>query len=262
MCRTNAFESLVISGFVRGLSVRDVEASLADALGAEGALSKSNVTRVYEAIKDEFDTWKARNLSRVSLEYLFLDGTPFRMHEGARAGPVLAGWGITTEGRPVLVGLDAGASESTDAWKGFSDSLIARGLGAPLLLVSDGAPGLIGAVELVLPNSLGQRCAIHRCRNVLAKVPVEHQAEVKGAFWAIFDPTGEPPGDRSIAVARQRAADFSVRFGRRFPSAVACLNDDLASLFAYLRFPVNTTSGSGTQASSNAPSARPAGGSK
>ena len=64
VCRTNAFESLVISGFVRGLSVRDVEASLADALGAEAALSKSTVSRVCGAIKDEFDTWKARVTSR------------------------------------------------------------------------------------------------------------------------------------------------------------------------------------------------------
>jgi putative transposase len=34
-------ESLVIAGFVRGLSVRDVEASLAEALGPEATLSKS-----------------------------------------------------------------------------------------------------------------------------------------------------------------------------------------------------------------------------
>jgi len=146
--------------------------------------------------------------------------------------------GITTEGRPVLVGVDTGASESTDAWKAFLDAMVARGLRAPLLVVSDGAAGLIGAVELVFPNSLRQRCAIHRCRNILAKVPVEHQAEVKAAYWAIFDPTGEPPGEHSIAVARARAADFSAAFGRRFPSAVACLNDDLASLFSHLRFPV------------------------
>jgi putative transposase len=53
--KTNALESLVIAGFVRGLSVRDVEATLADALGAEAALSKSTVSRVCEAIKDEFD---------------------------------------------------------------------------------------------------------------------------------------------------------------------------------------------------------------
>ena len=220
-----------------------------------------SVSRVCEAIKDEFDTWKARDLSDVALEYLFLDGSHFRMHDGARAEPVLAAWGITTEGRPVLVGLDSDASESTDAWKGFLDGLVSRGLRAPLLVVSDGAPGLIAAVELVFPNSLRQRCAIHRCRNILAKVPVEHQAEVKAAYWAIFDPTGEPPGEASI-VARQRAGDFSVTFGRRFPSAVACLNDDLASLSLTCASPSSTTSGSGTPTSSSAPSARPAEGSR
>ncbi len=237
VCRTNALESLVIAGFVRGLSVRDVEASLADALGAEAALSKSTVSRICEVIKDEFDRWKSRDLSDVAFEYLFLDGSHFRMHEGARAEPVLAAWGITTEGRPVLVGLDSGASESTDAWKAFLDAMVARGLRAPLLVVSDGAPGLIAAVELVFPQSLRQRCAIHRCRNVLAKVPIEHQREVKAAYWAIFDATGEAPGEASIAVARKRAEDFSVTFGRRFPAAVACLNDDLTSLLSYLRFP-------------------------
>lgn len=36
----------MIAGFVRGLSVRDVENTLADALGAEAALSKSTVSRV------------------------------------------------------------------------------------------------------------------------------------------------------------------------------------------------------------------------
>jgi putative transposase len=235
--RTNALESLVIAGFVRGLSVRDVEATLADALGPEASLSKSTVSRICEAIKDEFDAWRHRRLDDVHLEYLFLDGSHFRYHDGARAEPVLAAWGITTEGTPVLVGLEPGASESTDAWADFLQGMIARGLRAPLLVVSDGAPGLIAAVELVFPHSLRQRCTIHRARNILAKVPVAHQAEVKAAYWAIFDPTGEPPGERSIAVARSRAETFTATFGRQFPAAVACLNDDLASLFTYLRFP-------------------------
>ena len=185
----------------------------------------------------EFDTWRARDLSNISLEYLYLDGSHFRMHEGSRAEPVLAAWGITTEGRPVLVGLEPGASESTDAWAGFLEGMVGRGLRPPLLVVSDGAPGLLAAVELVFAHSLRQRCAIHRARNVLAKVPAEHQAEVKAAYWALFDPTGEPPGERSVAVARSRARTFSTTYGRQFPAAVACLNDDLASLFSYLRFP-------------------------
>jgi transposase-like protein len=214
-----------------------VEATLADALGAEAALSKSTVSRVCEAIKVEFDTWRARDLSDISLEYLFLDGSHFRMHDGARAEPVLAAWGMTSEGRPVLVGLEPGASESTDAWAGFLEGMVARGLRAPLLVISDGAPGLIAAVELVFPNSLRQRCLIHRARNILAKVPVEHQAEIKAAFWRIFEPPPEAPGDASIAVVRARAEEFRQLYARRFPAAVECLMADLASLCSYLRFP-------------------------
>ena len=45
----------------------------------------------------------------------------------------------------MLVDLDAGASESTDIWKGFLDNMVARRLRAPLLVVSDGASGLVGA---------------------------------------------------------------------------------------------------------------------
>ena len=40
----NALESLVIASFVRGLSVRDVAAALAEALGDQAAISKSTVS--------------------------------------------------------------------------------------------------------------------------------------------------------------------------------------------------------------------------
>jgi len=83
--RTNALEALVISGFVRGLSTHDVEAALGEVLGPEAALSKSTVSRICQAIKDEFDAWKTRDLSGIELEYLFLDDSHFRMHQGAPA---------------------------------------------------------------------------------------------------------------------------------------------------------------------------------
>jgi transposase-like protein len=43
-------EALVIAGFVRGLSVRDVEATLVEALGEAAAVSKSTVSRICEDI--------------------------------------------------------------------------------------------------------------------------------------------------------------------------------------------------------------------
>ena len=98
--KSNALESLVIAGFVRGLSVRDVENTLADALGAEAALSKSAVSRICQVIGDEFTAWSGRRLDGLELDYLFLDASMFKMHPGARAEPVLAAWGIDTDGKP------------------------------------------------------------------------------------------------------------------------------------------------------------------
>ena len=235
--RTNALESLVISGWVRGLSDRDIEAALAEVLGAEAALSKSTVSRICARIRDEFEAWRGRDLSAVRLDYLFLDGSHFKMHPGAPAEPVLAAWGIDTDGKPVLVGLAPAASESTDAWDDFLADLRRRGLRSPLLGIADGAPGLTGAFDRAFPTSLRQRCLVHRCRNVVAKVSAHHQAEVKADFWAIFDVGDAEPGDEAIAVANRQAAEFSAKWKPRYPSAVACVTDDLASLTVHLRFP-------------------------
>ena len=78
-------ESLVIASFVQGLFVRDVEATLADALGDQAAISKSTVSQVCQAIKNEYDNWAGRRLDDVVLDYLFLDAAFFRMHPGSPA---------------------------------------------------------------------------------------------------------------------------------------------------------------------------------
>lgn len=235
--RTNALESLVISGWVRGLSDRDIEAALAEVLGPEAALSKSTVSRICQRIRQEFETWCHRDLSGVGLDYLFLDASHFKMHPGAPAEPVLAAWGIDVDGKPVFLGLAPAASESTDAWDDFLADLKERGLRAPLLGISDGAGGLTGAFDRAFPNSLRQRCLIHRARNVMAKVSAHDQAEVKADFWAIFDVGDAEPGEGAIAVAKRQAGEFAAKWKPRYPSAVACVTDDLASLTVHLRFP-------------------------
>jgi putative transposase len=235
--RTNALEVLVISGWVRGLSDRDIEAALAEVLGPEAALSRSTVSRICQRIRAEFDSWKTRDLSEVRLECLFLDGSHFKMHPGAPAEPVLAAWGIDTDAKPVFMGLAPAASESTDAWDDFCADLKHRGLRPPLLGISDGAPGLLAAFELHFATSLRQRCLIHQARNVLAKVSAHDQAEVKADYWAIFDVGDAQPGDDAIAVAQRQAAEFAAKWKSSYPSAVACVTDDLASLTVHLRFP-------------------------
>jgi putative transposase len=91
--RTNALASLAIAGWVRGLSDRDIEATLAEVLGPEAALSKSTVSRICQRIREEFTAWQSRDLGSIRLDDLFLDASHFRLHPGAPAEPVLAACG-------------------------------------------------------------------------------------------------------------------------------------------------------------------------
>lgn len=238
--RTNALESLVIASFVRGLSVRDVEATLAEALGDQAAISKSTVSTVCQAIKTEYETWTGRRLDAVMLDYLFLDASFFKMHPGSPAEPVLAAWGISTDGKPVFVGLAPGSGESTEAWAGFLTDLRERGLGNPLLVISDGAAGLIAAIEQDFPKALRQRCLVHRLRNILAKIPTGMQDEIRDGYWAIFNTDGldTPPGPRLVELVQARITAFADKYAATYPAAMKILLTDAAGLTAYLRFPV------------------------
>jgi putative transposase len=237
--KTNALESLVIASFIRGLSVRDVEATLADALGDQAAVSKSTVSAVCQAIKDEYQAWARRRLDDITLDYLYLDASFFRMHPGSPAEPVLAAWGITTGGKPAFVGLAPGTGESADAWHDFLADLKDRGLASPLLVISDGAAGLIAAIEQAYPKALRQRCLVHRARNILAKIPAGMQAEVKDAYWKIFDTDDlkTPPGPKLVEIIDGRISEMAARYSAAYPSATKCLTTDAAGLTAYLRFP-------------------------
>jgi putative transposase len=237
--KTNALETLVIASFVRGLSVRDVEAALAEALGDQAAISKSTVSAICGQIKDEYAAWARRRLDGITLDYLYLDASFFRMHPGSPAEPVLAAWGITTGGKPAFIGLAPGSGESADAWHDFLADLKDRGLPSPLLIISDGAPGLIAAIEQAFPKALRQRCLIHRARNILAKVPAGMQAEIKDAYWQLFDTEDltTQPGPGLVELVDNRITEMAGRYSATYPAAMKCLLADHEGLTAYLRFP-------------------------
>ena len=235
--RTNALETLVISCWVRGLSDRDIEAMLIETSGRDASISKSTASRICQRLRAEFDAWRRQDLSKLKIDYLYADGSYFRMHPKAKAEPVLVAWGVDTDGKPHFLGLASGSSESTDSWKSFFEDLKQRGLRPPLLVITDGGPGLLAAIEQCFGRSLLQRCLIHRLRNILAKVSKDSQDDVKRDYWAIFNRIEQPAGPKAVAEARRRAKTFATKWRKLYPSAVACLEEDLDSLVVHLRFP-------------------------
>ncbi len=223
-------KALVIGGFVRGLSVRDVE-SLCEEAGL-GQVSKATASRLCRELKERFRAFRERDLSELRLVCLFLDAIylPVRP-QGAKEG-VLCAWGITEEGERVLLDVSLGMREAEDDWLELGRSLTRRGLRAPLLVVADGAPGLVNAIEQLWPRSDRQRCTVHRLRNVLAKLPEAERERVKAAYWRALDEADSAEdGQRRL---RKLVGELS---DQGYASAAACLADDLEALCAHLRYP-------------------------
>jgi hypothetical protein len=102
----------------------------------------------------------------------------------------------------VLVSVMLGMRESHEDWLALGRDLIARGLDAPILIVADGAPGLIKAVEQCWPASDRQHCAVHRVRNLLAKLPERERERVRQEYWqALDEATTERDGHQRLQVS-------------------------------------------------------------
>ena len=228
---TEPLRALVVGAFVRGLSMRDVE-SLCEEAGL-GQVSKSSASRICRELRERFRAFMARDLSQLQLVTLFLDAIylPVRP-SGAKEG-VLCAWGFSETGERVLLSVSLGMREAEEDWLSLGRDLTARGLGAPLLVVSDGAPGLIGAVEQLWPKADRQRCTVHRLRNLLAKLPERERERVRLAYWLALDQaTGVEDGKRRL---RTLIGELD---GAGFAAAAACLADDLDALVVHLRYPL------------------------
>jgi transposase-like protein len=125
-----------------------------------------------------------------------------------------------------------GMRESHEDWQELGRDLIARGLGAPLLIVADGAPGLIKAVEQCWPTSDRQHCCVHRVRNLLAKLPERERERVRAAYWQALDEAINESDGKQRLKALVGELDKA-----GFTAAAKCLNDDLDALVVHLRYP-------------------------
>ena len=228
--RTEPLRAMVIGAFVRGLSMRDVE-SLCEKAGL-GKLSKSTASRICEELRERFERFKRRDLYEVQLAALFLDAVFLPVRPNGPKEGVLVAWGFTEEGERVLLSVMLGMRESHEDWLALGRDLIARGLGAPLLIVADGAPGLIKAVAQCWPASDRQHCAVHRVRNLIAKLPERERERVRLAYWqALDDATSERDGKQRL----QALVDELDQAG--YTAAAKCLADDLDALVVHLRYP-------------------------
>jgi transposase-like protein len=146
---------------------------------------------------------------------------------------VICAWGFTEDGDRALVAVRLGMREAKEDWLELGRDLTSRGLAAPCLIVADGAPGLIGAVEEIWPRADRQHCTVHRLRNLLAKLPKSEHEHVRLAYWkALGEATSANDGKLRLGVL---ISDLN---GAGYEAAARCLASDLDALVVHLRYPL------------------------
>ena len=127
-------------------------------------------------------------------------------------------WGYDETGRRVLLDVVLGQRERFEDWLEMGRGLVRRRLRAPMLVVTDGAPGLIRAIEELQPDSHRQRCTVHRWRDVASKLPkndTDLHERMEAAYRAALDEAISPADGE--ARLRRLVTDLE----RSYPSAAA-----------------------------------------
>lgn len=229
--RSQRLLELVPMMYVKGMSQRDIEEALAEALGVEQT-GRTVVNEVCRSLRADFERWQDRDLSSFEVLYLFLDGIYLKMRpEDKRSIAVLCAYGMLWDGRKVLLHLAVGDKESTVCWEGFLEDMKRRGLNDPLLAVIDGNAGVRKAVRNKLPRTRVQRCQVHKMRNIINKLPHVARPMLRKLIRKAFTAGTYEEG---LAQARHIIEEYR----DAFPAAMRCLEQDLDECLTALRFPL------------------------
>ena len=182
-----ALASVVAQAYVEGVSTRRVE-DLVEAMGIAG-ISKSEVSRLAGELDAKVAEFRERPLDAGPYRYLWIDALTQKVREGGRVVNVSAvvATAVNVEGRREIVGFDIVTTESTVAWTAFLRSLVARGLSAVELVISDAHGGIKAAIAAVLGEASWQRCRTHFMANLATRVPKTNWPMIATLVRSIFE---------------------------------------------------------------------------
>ncbi len=217
--------------YLHGLSSSDFVPALEELLGSAAGLSASVICRLTTQWQAEHQAFAQRDLSEVDYVYCFADGVHFSIRLGEQGRLCcLVIVGVRADGRKELVAVADGTRESTEDWAELLRDLRRRGMGAPVVMVGDGALGLWRALREVFPATREQKCWVHKVRNVLNALPKSAHASARRALNEIIMAEDRGHAERAIEA-------FATDYGTKWPKAVAKVVDDQDVLLTFYDYP-------------------------
>ena len=177
--RPDEWEAAMMQAILCGVSTRSCKRLRREELAGE---SRSSISRLWQRKAGELvEFMQQSDLSMLDLVALMLDGVV--LSKRAVAAVAL---GIDTTGAKHVLGFRVGSSENQEVCRDLLGSLSRRGLRPPtgryLLAVLDGSKALENALLQVFPQTLIQRCLVHKERNLKGYLSCRHWSELNGLF--------------------------------------------------------------------------------
>lgn len=208
---------LALREMMRGISTRNYHEGIEGFMRGYG-MKRSSVSRGFiRASAAKLKELLERDLSKLDLVALFMDGVGFQGHLQVVA------MGVDTKGCKHVLGLWQGATENQVVCQSLLDDLIRRGLDAEkrYLFVIDGGKGLRAAIQRTFgKRGEVQRCQEHKKRNVVEHLPKHLQAEFRRKMSAAYGMTDYTEAKRALEACMRELERIN-------PSAAASLREGM-----------------------------------
>jgi len=227
--RVTVIDEKIIPLYAKGMSTREIAATIEDLYGAE--VSASLISKVTEAVVDEVIAWQARPLDSV-YPIVYLDGLSIKVRHNKQVinKTIYLALGLNVAGEKELLGLWIAESEVAKFWLQVLTELRNRGVSDVLVACVDGLTGFPDAIESVFPKAKIQLCIVHMMRNSLNFVAWKDRRKVAADLKRIYQST-------TVDDAEAELEAFCEKWDNKFPSIGMIWKRHWPNLIAIFDYP-------------------------
>ena len=227
--RLDGIDKIVLGLYAKGLSVRDIQAHLAEIYDV--SVSSDLISKITDAVHAEVSEWQMRPLNAV-YPVIFLDAIVCKVRDGGSVKNKAAhlAVGVDVEGHKEVLGIWVETTEGAKFWLRVLNELKARGVDDVLIVVCDGLVGLPDAVVAVWPQTKVQTCIVHLIRASLRWVSYKDRKKVASLLRPIYT----APTEQAALQELDALADSN--FGRENPAVIRRWRDAWERVIPFFDF--------------------------
>lgn len=226
---TNELEDKIIGLYGKGMSVRDIQATLKDLYGVD--VSRTTLSAVTDKVWELVEAWQNRPLAAV-YPIIYLDAIHIKLRRDGKVQntAVYVVLGIDLEDKRDVLGHWVGdGGEGANFWLSVVTELQARGVQDVFLACVDGLTGFKAAIQAVFPKTAIQRCVIHQVRYSLQYVTWTDRKAFVSDLRRIYQAATREAAETALL-------QLSEKWGAKYAIAVHSWEsnwEDLATMFDY-----------------------------